>query len=93
MVSPPTSRRRSIVWKILVGVAALVVVVLGFFVWSFGPSNVIGMIRYDTRRQGDLKIGDPAPDVTLVAVDGRTPVCLRDYLRGKPLVLIFGSYT
>lgn len=60
---------------------------------SFGPRNVIGMLRYDQRREGDLKVGDAAPDVQLLALDGATPVHLRDSVGGKPLVVVFGSFT
>jgi hypothetical protein len=89
----PRRRWRRVVWRILLGLGAVALVLAGVFVWQFGPSNVIGMLRYDQRREGDLKIGDRAPDVMLVELDGSTPVCLSDHLRGKPLVLIFGSYT
>jgi hypothetical protein len=79
--------------KVLLGFALLVVVLAGTVVWKIGPRNLIGMARYDQRREGDLKVGDAAPDVTLVALDGKTPVRLRDRMGGKPLVLVFGSYT
>lgn len=36
--------------------------------------------------------GDPAPDFTLKSPDGSSEVTLSD-LRGRPVVLIFGSYT
>jgi peroxiredoxin len=51
------------------------------------------MLRYDQRREGDLKVGDRAPDVALLALDGSTPVRLKDSIGEKPLVLIFGSFT
>lgn len=92
-VDRPRRRWRSLVWKIALGLLAVGVILAGIFVWRFGPSNVIGMLRYDQRRDGDLKVGDVAPDVALVALDGRESVCLRDHIRGKPLVLVFGSYT
>ena len=79
--------------KILIGVGLLVVAVVAYGVISFGPKNVIGMLRYDQRREGDLKVGDPAPDVELLALDGTTPVHLKESLGGKPLVLVFGSFT
>lgn len=88
-----SSRPRGLLWKIPLGILALLSIVVADFVVGFGPSNVIGMLRYDQRRAGDLKVGDAAPDVVLVGVDGVSRVCLRDHLRGKPLVLIFGSYT
>jgi hypothetical protein len=31
--------------------------------------------------------------VTLVALDGKTPVRVAEQIGGKPLVLVFGSYT
>lgn len=58
-----------------------------------GPRNVIGMLRYDQRQEGSLRVGDRAPDVTLTALDGTTAVHLRDHIGKKPLVLIFGSFT
>jgi cytochrome oxidase Cu insertion factor (SCO1/SenC/PrrC family) len=42
--------------------------------------------------QGELAAGDPAPDFALLALDGKTQVKL-SALRGKPVVLIFGSCT
>jgi hypothetical protein len=43
-------------------------------------------------REGDLKEGAAAPDFTVKDVDGRKAVKLSE-LRGKPVVLIFGSCT
>jgi hypothetical protein len=51
------------------------------------------MLRYDTRHEGKLKVGDRAPDVTLVSLDGRQPVPLLGGKRERPLVLVFGSFT
>ncbi len=79
--------------KILIGVGLLVVAVVAYGVISFGPRNIIGMLRYDQREEGKLKVGDAAPDVALVALDGTTPVRLRDSVGGKPLILVFGSFT
>lgn len=58
-----------------------------------GPRNVIGMIRYDKRQEGRLKVGDRAPDVTLVGLDGKSNVRIADRIGARPLVLVFGSYT
>jgi hypothetical protein len=79
--------------KILIGVGLLVVAVVAYGVISFGPRNIIGMLRYDQREEGKLKVGDPAPDVALLALDGTTPVRLKDSVGGKPLILVFGSFT
>ena len=38
-------------------------------------------------------MGDQAPDVALVALDGSTRVRLRDHVGERPLILVFGSYT
>jgi hypothetical protein len=57
-----------------------------------GPRNLAGMLRYDSRREGDYKVGDRAPDVGLLSVDG-APVHLQDRLGSRPTVLIFGSFT
>lgn len=43
-------------------------------------------------REGDLKVGDAAPDFTVSDVQGKMTVKLSD-LKGKPVVLIFGSCT
>jgi cytochrome oxidase Cu insertion factor (SCO1/SenC/PrrC family) len=44
------------------------------------------------REQGNLKVGDAAPAFELAGVDGANKVKLAD-LRGKPVVLVFGSCT
>jgi hypothetical protein len=80
--------------KVLIGVGGLLVLaVAGFTFMVGGPRNLIGMLRYDQREEGKLRVGDRAPDVTLVALDGSTPVRLSSQLGGKPTVLIFGSFT
>lgn len=68
------------------------VLVVGAF-WMIGPRNLWGMWRYDQRRDGDLRVGQTFPDVPLLALDGETTVRLKDQLAGRPLVLVFGSYT
>lgn len=79
--------------KMLLAIAALVVVGAGVMVAKIGPRNVIGMIRYDQRREGDLKVGDRAPAAMLVGLDGTSRLPLIDATLGKPTVLIFGSFT
>lgn len=45
-------------------------------------------------RGGSLRIGDPAPDFTLAKLDKTDHVQLSSFtLQGKPVVLVFGSYT
>jgi hypothetical protein len=78
--------------KILLSVLALIAIGAGVMVAKIGPRNVIGMIRYDQRREGDLKVGDRAPAGMLVALDGKTQSSLLA-ANAKPTVLIFGSFT
>jgi len=79
--------------KILLGIGFLIVAAVGYALISIGPRNIIGMLRYDQRQEGKLQVGDAAPDVSLLALDGATPVRLKDSIGGKPLVLVFGSFT
>ncbi len=92
-LSSSPRRPRRILKKVLLGLALLGLLFVGAAVWKIGPKNLIGMARYDQRREGDLKVGDAAPDIALVALDGKSEVRLRDHMGSKPLVLIFGSYT
>ena len=78
--------------KVLLALGALIAVAATFIVVKIGPRNIIGMIRYDQRRDGDLKVGDRAPDAQLVSLDGKTRQALLPK-RDKPAVLIFGSFT
>lgn len=48
--------------------------------------------KKDLRREGALKAGDLATDFTLMDVEGKKSVKLSE-LKGKPVVLIFGSCT
>ncbi len=80
--------------KIAIVLAAVALLALcGFTYMIGGPRNLVGMLRYDQRQEGTLKVGDRAPDVGLLALDGATPVRLSQRLGGKPTVLIFGSFT
>lgn len=78
---------------------SLVVVLLGgfaFLSWMAGsPKDVYYMVRYALphMHRGNLKVGDAAPDARLVDVDGSTRFHLREKTGGKPLVLVFGSFT
>jgi hypothetical protein len=81
-------------WK-KAGLAVIVLLLgaVGYVAARMGPRNLIGMLRYDQRKEGALKVGDRAPDVSLVALDGKTPVRLQDSIGDRPLVLVFGSFT
>jgi len=44
-------------------------------------------------RAGTLKIGDPAPDFSLMKLDHSARVQLSELNKTQPVVLVFGSYT
>src|SRR5687767_1726677 len=44
-------------------------------------------------RAGTLKVGDPAPDFSLLKTDRSKRVQFSALNKGKPAVLVFGSYT
>lgn len=83
---------RKWVWLASV-LGALAVLVAIIFVAKMGPANVIGMLRYDQREEGTLRVGDRAPDVLLLDPDGTTPVRLSERLSGRPHVIVLGSFT
>ena len=81
-------------WRKVALVFALVALVIGgLVIHRMGLRNIVGLLLYDQRSEGELKVGDRAPDVVLTALDGKTRLNLENYIDGKPLVLIFGSYT
>ena len=53
------------------------------------------MVRYALphMHRGNLKVGDQAPDARLVALDGSRRFHIRERTAGRPLVLVFGSFT
>ena len=85
--------KRVIRW-VLLSLGALAVLAIGGMTYMIGgPRNLIGMLRYDQRQEGTLRVGDRAPDVSLYGLDGTTRVPLSSELGGKPTVLVFGSFT
>ena len=45
------------------------------------------------RRPDRLGVGDPLPDLAAARLDDGTPAGLRDIAGGRPLLLVFGSFT
>ncbi len=82
-------------WSLL----SIAVLLIGAFaVLSYmagGPKDVYYMVRYAFPHMspGNLRVGQDAPDAQLVALDGSTRFHLRDKTAGRPLVLVFGSFT
>lgn len=91
-----TSRKKS-VWKWPLGGFALLLLAAYFVLAHFmgGPRDVYGFLRYALPEwhQGDLHVGDRAPNVRIFSLDGSTAFYLHERVGKRPLVLIFGSYT
>jgi hypothetical protein len=81
------------IWRIAAGLGLVLVALVGAAFVMIGPRDLIGILRYDQRREGSLKVGDRAPDVLLAPLDGSAKVRLLDRLNGRPLVIVFGSFT
>ncbi len=80
----------------LISIAALVVLVfIGLSIMAGSPKDAYGMVRYALphMHRGNLKVGDDAPDARLLALDGSTQFHIRERTTGRPLVLVFGSFT
>lgn len=80
----------------LVGLGVVVVGVgTGLSFMAGSPKDAVEMVRYALpyMHSGHLRVGSAAPDVALVALDGESKFQLRDHIAGKPLVLVFGSFT
>jgi hypothetical protein len=84
-------------WKLTIGIvlALLVLVFVGLSLMAGSPKDAYGMVRYALphMRTGKLKVGDDAPDARLVALNGSDHFHIRERTSGKPLVLVFGSFT
>jgi hypothetical protein len=62
-----------------------------------GPSRLTLIKGLFGQEVGSLqpgpRLGSPAPDFTLKAVDGRTEITLSKLIGPKPIVLVFGNFT
>ena len=84
-------------WKWVAGsLGGLLVVIFAVFSYLAGsPKDVYGFLRYALphMRRGTLTVGNDAPDARLVALDGSSRFHIRERTGGRPLVLVFGSFT
>ena len=82
-------------WFLILLAALILLLGIGLSYLAGSPKDAIGMVRYALphMHRGNLNVGSDAPDATLVALDGRTRFHLRERTNGKPLVLVFGSFT
>lgn len=79
-----------------IGVGGAVLVVAGLGGWGYFEAMKRAWIRineYDIRTEGSLQVGDLAPDVELLTMDGGGTRRISELYAEKPLVLTFGSYT
>lgn len=81
--------------KLVIGAVVLVLVVgLGAFLYYQAMVHAwIKYNEYDIRTEGQLRVGDLAPDLELARAGGDGKVLLSTLYAEKPVVLAFGSYT
>ena len=82
-------------WSLVAIALLLVAIFVGLSMMAGGPKDAFYMVRYALPHMhvGKLKVGDEAPDARLVALDGTTRFHIRERTNGRPLVLVFGSFT
>jgi hypothetical protein len=81
---------------IAISLGALLIIAFGVLSKMAGsPKDAFYMVRYafPHMHRGNLKPGDGAPDAKLFAVNGNDTFHIRERNSGKPLVLVFGSFT
>ena len=79
-----------------IGVGAVALIILALVGWGYFEATKRAWIRineYDIRTEGSLRVGDLAPDVELLTMDGGGTRRISELYAEKPLVLTFGSYT
>jgi hypothetical protein len=82
-------------WSLITVGVLVLAASIGLSIIAGSPKDAIGMVRYALphMHRGNLQVGNDAPDATLVSLDGATRFHLRERTQGKPLVLVFGSFT
>jgi hypothetical protein len=86
---------RILAWTAISVGGLLVLIYIGLSIMAGGPKDAIEMVRFALPQMhlGKVKVGDSAPDARLVALDGATRFQIRERAKGRPLVLVFGSFT
>jgi hypothetical protein len=82
-------------WTLISLAILLVAMYVLLSIMAGGPKDALYMVRYALphMHRGNLKVGDQAPDARLVALDGTSRFHIRERTAGRPLVLVFGSFT
>jgi hypothetical protein len=83
------------IWIAAVSGVLLIAAIVGLSVMAGSPKDAYGMVRYALpyMHRGKLKTGDNAPDAPLLALDGKDRFRIRERIGGRPLMIVFGSYT
>jgi hypothetical protein len=81
-----------------IGIGAGLLILAAVIVLSVmagGLRGAYGMVRYALphMHRGTLRVGDNAPDASLLALDGSSRFHIRERTGARPLVIVFGSYT
>jgi len=86
---------RALLWTAISFGGLVVLAYVGLSILAGGPKDAIEMLRFALpyMHRGRLHVGDTAPDVPLVALDGATRFHIRERNHGRPLILVFGSFT
>jgi len=86
---------RTLRWTAISFGGLVVLAYVGLSILAGGPKDGIEMLRFALpyMHRGKLQVGDSAPDVPLVALDGATRFHIRERSNSRPLVLVFGSFT
>jgi hypothetical protein len=83
------------IWIAAVFGVLLIAAFVGLSLMAGSPKDAYGMVRYALpyMHRGKLKPGDNAPDAPLLALDGKDQFRIRERIGGRPLMIVFGSYT
>jgi hypothetical protein len=89
------SVKRIWIWIAAVVGVLLIAAFVGLSVMAGSPKDAYGMLRYALphMHRGKLKPGDAAPDAPLLALNGKEQFRIHDRIGGRPLMVVFGSYT
>jgi hypothetical protein len=87
--------KRFLKWAAGIFAGLVILAFVGLCVLAGSPKDAYGMVRYALphMHRGNLKVGSDAPDARIVALDGTNRFHIRERLRDRPLVLVFGSFT
>jgi hypothetical protein len=85
-----------VLWLIGIVGVLLVAAFAALSLMAGGPKDALYMLRYALphMHRGKLRPGDDAPDARLLALNGKEYFHLRQRTgTGRPLMVVFGSYT